>query len=172
MRLADNSGPAGNSRLDAGGGLGGGGGYSIPNPWWEDQILQHPWRTWAVTTIVVTTAVVTLLEVAGAATVAEATEAATAEATTAAQVSARVANAAKHIFGPKALARHKLGGVLSEFGGDAVAATNALEAAAQQALGQGAKGVFETVVNVAGQNVTVRGAVMNGIARVSTAFIP
>lgn len=62
------------------------------------------------------------------------------------------------VFGPKSLAKHKLGGVLNAFGGDKVAAFNALEGAAQQLANQGAiKGVFQTTVEVAGQTVTVRG---------------
>lgn len=90
-----------------------------------------------------------------------------------AQVSQRIMNAANHIFGPSALGRHGLEGVLKAFGGDAIAATNALEAAAQELANQGAiQGVFQTTVNLAGESVTVRGAVINGTAQVSTAFIP
>jgi len=63
--------------------------------------------------------------------------------------------------------------VLKAFGGDKVAAFNALERGAQQLANQGAiKGVFEVSVDVAGQNVTVRGAVVEGTARVASAFIP
>ncbi|HKY41320.1 MAG TPA: hypothetical protein VJN18_35550 [Polyangiaceae bacterium] len=63
--------------------------------------------------------------------------------------------------------------MLKAFGGDKVAAFNALESGAQQLASRGAiKGVFETTVQVAGQNVTVRGAVVDGAARVGTAFIP
>jgi hypothetical protein len=77
------------------------------------------------------------------------------------------------VFEPKSLAKHNLGGVLNAFGGDKVAAFNALERAAQELANKGAiKGVFQTTVEVAGQTVTVRGAVVEGIARVSTAFIP
>jgi hypothetical protein len=50
---------------------------------------------------------------------------------------------------------------------------NALEGAAQQLANQGAiKGVFQTTVQVAGQTVTVRGAVVEGVLRLSTAFVP
>jgi hypothetical protein len=88
-------------------------------------------------------------------------------------VTKRVLNAANHIFGPKSLARHKLSGVLNAFGGDKVAAFNALEQAAQQLMSQGAtKGVFQSTVDLAGETVTIRGAVVDGMARVTTAFIP
>jgi len=82
-------------------------------------------------------------------------------------------SAANHVFGLKSLVKHKLGDVLNVFNGDKVAAFNALERATQKLANQGAiKGIFETTVEVAGQNVTVRGAVVDGTARVSTAFIP
>jgi RHS repeat-associated protein len=85
----------------------------------------------------------------------------------------RVANAANHAFGPKSLVRHKLGAVLSAFGGDQVAAFTALEGAAQQQASAGAiAGIFETTVEVAGQTVTVKGAVIDGIVNIGTAFIP
>jgi hypothetical protein len=91
----------------------------------------------------------------------------------AAELAQRIRNGANHVFGPKSLVKHGLEGVLKAFGGDKVAAFNALEGATQQLVQQGAiKGVFETTVKVAGQSVTVRGAVVGGIARVSTAFIP
>jgi hypothetical protein len=97
----------------------------------------------------------------------------TAAATGAEGIAPRVLNSANHIFGPKSLAKHGLAGVLRAFGGDSVAAFNALESGAQQVVNQGAiKGVFETTLEVAGENVTVRGAVVDGAARVSTAFIP
>lgn len=85
----------------------------------------------------------------------------------------RVVNGANHIFGPKSLAKHKLGPVLDAFGGDELAAFRALEEATQLLADTGAvQGVFHTTIHVAGQAVTVRGAVMDGAARVSTAFIP
>jgi hypothetical protein len=97
----------------------------------------------------------------------------TATTTAGGEVSPRVTNAANHVFGPKSLARHKLGEVFNAFNGDKVAAFNALERAAQKLADQGTiKGVFEATIEVAGQSVTVRGAVVEGTARVSTAFIP
>jgi hypothetical protein len=63
--------------------------------------------------------------------------------------------------------------VLNTFKGDATAAFYSLENAAQGLANQGAiKGIFQTTVKVAGSSVTVRGAVINGIAQVSTAFMP
>jgi RHS repeat-associated protein len=44
-----------------------GGGYSIPNPWWENQILAHPVRTWAAVTVGLSAAVVGGVELAGTA---------------------------------------------------------------------------------------------------------
>lgn len=85
----------------------------------------------------------------------------------------RVVSGAHHIFGPKSLAKQKLGPVLSAFGGDELAAFRALEEATQLLADTGAvQGVFHTTIHVAGQAVTVRGAVLDGAARVSTAFIP
>lgn len=80
-------------------------------------------------------------------------------------------NKANHIFGSN-LAKHKLSGVLAAFGGDSVAALGALETATTAAVGSSATGTFQTVVTVAGYQVTVRGAIVNGVARIGTAFIP
>ena len=80
---------------------------------------------------------------------------------------------ANHIFGPKSLARHRLAPLLKAFGGDAVAATYRLQNAAQALANQGAiKGLFQATVDVAGQTITIRGAVIDGIVNLSTAFIP
>ena len=76
-----------------------------------------------------------------------------------------------HVFGPKALAKHKLQNVLNMFGGDKVKAYNAIERATAQRM-SGQAGTFQTVINVGGTNVTVRGAVVNGLTRISTAFVP
>jgi RHS repeat-associated protein len=89
------------------------------------------------------------------------------------QVAPRAFNQANHVFGAKSIGRHKLDSVLNAFQGNKIAAFNALEGAAQQLANQGMiKGVFQTVVQVGGHDVTVRGAVVNGTARVATAFIP
>ena len=90
-----------------------------------------------------------------------------------AQVSQRLLNSANHVFGPKSLSKHKLEGVLQSFRGDKVKAFQAIEGAAQQLATQGKiGGVFETTVNVAGQAVRVRGAVVDDVVKVGTAFIP
>jgi hypothetical protein len=79
------------------------------------------------------------------------------------------ANKIRHIFGP---ARHGLGEVVSHFGSEE-AAFQALERATQQAVqSQGLKGIFETTVKLGGTDVTVRGSVIDGIARIGTAFVP
>jgi hypothetical protein len=88
-------------------------------------------------------------------------------------ISQRILNAANHVFGPKSLGKHNLDSVLKAFDGDTVAAFRALETEAQLLANQGLiRGVFESTVEVAGQTVTIRGAIIEGTARVSTAFIP
>jgi hypothetical protein len=78
-------------------------------------------------------------------------------------------NKLHHIFGK---AGHNLGPLVQEIGSQE-ATVSAVEAAAQVAVAsQGLAGIFETTVNIAGQNVVVRGNVMEGVARVGTFFIP
>ncbi len=78
-------------------------------------------------------------------------------------------NKLHHIFGK---ASHNLGPLVQRFGTQE-ATFRAVESATQAAVrSQGLTGVFETTVNVAGQNVVVRGNVMEGVARVGTFFIP
>lgn len=75
-------------------------------------------------------------------------------------------NKLAHIFDNPA---HNLGPVVNAMGGEANA-FNAIESAVQaQGL---SNGLFTTVVNVGGSNVTVTGVVINGVARIGTAFIP
>ena len=88
-------------------------------------------------------------------------------------VSQRTADTAQHIFGPKSLGKHGLQGVLDSFGGNGIKATRALQRAAQSAVDRGViSDVFETVVEVGGLNITIRGRVMDGVAKLRTAFIP
>jgi len=88
-------------------------------------------------------------------------------------VPSQVLNGANHVFGPKSLGKHKLEGVLRAFGGDKVNAFYALQNGAQSLANAGAiKGVFQTTVRVAGQDVTVRGRVVDNVVKLSTAFIP
>ncbi|MCG3134837.1 MAG: hypothetical protein HMLKMBBP_02241 [Planctomycetes bacterium] len=67
---------------------------------------------------------------------------------------------------------HKLGPLLDRFGSKEAAA-EALKSAAQMLVDkQGITGVFERVVRVGGIDVTVRGKVIDGVARIGTAFVP
>lgn len=57
--------------------------------------------------------------------------------------------------------------------GSEEAAFGAIEAATQAEVdAQGLAGVYRTTVDVGGFQVTVRGVVMDGVARIGTAFIP
>jgi len=77
------------------------------------------------------------------------------------------ANKLDHIFGKAA---HNLDALVSEFGSQE-AAYSALRQATQAAVRQqGLTGVFETSVRVGSQTITVRGAVVNGVAEIGTAF--
>ena len=81
-----------------------------------------------------------------------------------------LSNTLHHIFGK---AQHNLGGYLTSFGGNQASAFAALESATARALGaNAAAGTFETVVVVNGFQITVRGAIVNGVVRIGTAFIP
>ncbi len=80
------------------------------------------------------------------------------------------ANTLHHIFGKS---EHNLGPLLERFGGETGAAFEAMKAATESVVkAQGLTGVFETSIQVAGLQVTVRGAVVDGIVRIGTAFIP
>ncbi len=77
------------------------------------------------------------------------------------------ANKLNHIFGN---AQHGLDGVVNSLGSQQ-AAMNALQQATEVAVQQqGLTGVFETTVQVAGETVTVRGNVVNGVVKIGTAF--
>jgi RHS repeat-associated protein len=80
-------------------------------------------------------------------------------------------NTLHHIFGKPA---HNLGPLLAEFGGSREAAGAAIAAATEAAVkAAGITGVYrDLVVSVRGRQVFVRGAVVDGIVRLSTAFIP
>lgn len=78
-------------------------------------------------------------------------------------------NKLNHIFGD---VRHNLGPIVRVFGTQEAAFT-AVESATQVAVeAQGVTGIFETTVTVAGENVVVRGRVIDGVARIGTFFIP
>jgi len=79
-------------------------------------------------------------------------------------------NKLHHIFGQ---AKHKLGPLLEKFGGSQEAAFRAVESATQTAArNQGLTGVFKTTVEVGGQNVVVKGTVIDGTARIGSFWIP
>jgi RHS repeat-associated protein len=76
-------------------------------------------------------------------------------------------NKLNHIFGN---AEHDLDGVVAQFGSQQ-SAFSAIQQATQAAVvRQGVTGIFETTVQVAGETITVRGNVINGIAKIGTAF--
>jgi len=78
------------------------------------------------------------------------------------------ANKLSHIFGN---ASHHLDDLVGHFGGQQEA-FNAVQTATDELVAsKGLTGVFEQVVNVAGQDVTVRGRVIEGVARIGTFFI-
>jgi RHS repeat-associated protein len=78
-------------------------------------------------------------------------------------------NKLNHIFGN---AEHGVDGLVDTFGSQENA-YNAIQQATQGLVDQqGVTGVFEEVVNVGGQDVTVRGVVIDGVVRIGTAFIP
>ena len=95
-----------------------------------------------------------------------------AAATLAEGVAAKIAvnmNKLGHIFGK---AEHNLGPLVEKLGSQE-ATFNAVQSATQVAVKNGGlSGVFETTVSVAGQNVVVRGRVIDDVARVGTFFIP
>jgi RHS repeat-associated protein len=78
------------------------------------------------------------------------------------------ANKLNHIFGK---AGHNLDALVTQLG-SREAVFNSAQAAAQAAVKNGGlTGVIETTVNVAGQNVVVRGNVIDGILRIGTIFV-
>ena len=79
-------------------------------------------------------------------------------------------NKLHHIFGQ---AKHKLGPLLDKFGGSQEGAFRAVEAATQTAAkNQGLTGVFKTTVEVGGQNVVVKGTVIDSTAHIGSFWIP
>ena len=78
------------------------------------------------------------------------------------------ANKLHHIFGKAA---HGLADLVSKIGSEEAAFKALQQAAEVAAQAQGLKGVFEIIVKVAGENVVVRGNVVNGIVKIGTAFL-
>ena len=90
---------------------------------------------------------------------------------TSARTAAVDPNKIRHVFGNAA---HNLDDVAAAAGG-AASAYEKMQKRAQAALDAGelatdAHGVFETVINVGGIDVTVRGAVVDGVAKIGTAW--
>jgi hypothetical protein len=85
----------------------------------------------------------------------------------------RVTNSANHIFGPKKIVEHKLGGFLEKFAGDQIHAFKSLEDAAQALANEGRiEGIFETTVLAKDTIITVKGRVIDGLVKIGTAYIP
>lgn len=78
-------------------------------------------------------------------------------------------NTMRHIFGKAA---HGLAPLVARFGGERAVMTAVARAMSRLPAGTfPASGLFEVIVRVGGQNVTVRGAVVNGIIRIATMWI-
>jgi hypothetical protein len=79
-------------------------------------------------------------------------------------------NKLNHIFGKK---QHNLGGFLKSYGGNQSKAYNALNKATQKYVEKNkVKGVFTKTIKVKSYKITVRGKVVNGKAKIGTAYIP
>jgi RHS repeat-associated protein len=83
--------------------------------------------------------------------------------------SAALLHKLNHIF---ANPGHNLRGLVQLYGSTRAAYDALLSATTQQVMAAGLTGQFQEVVNVGGTNVTVRGAVINGVVKIGTAFIP
>jgi hypothetical protein len=79
------------------------------------------------------------------------------------------ANASKlfHIFGN---AEHNLGGFVAKFGSQEEAYQAILQATEAVVKQDGVTGVFQKTVQVAGESITVRGNVIDGVVHIGTAF--
>jgi RHS repeat-associated protein len=78
-------------------------------------------------------------------------------------------NKLHHIFGK---AGHNLGPLIQRFGSQEAAFNAVYDATQAAARSQGLGGVFETTVSVGGQNVVVRGTVVDNTVRIGTFFVP
>jgi hypothetical protein len=76
-------------------------------------------------------------------------------------------NKINHIFGN---AGHNLAGLVQQYGSPAAAYAALEKATAEQVVAKGLSGQFEEAINVGGTSVTVRGAVVNGVVKIGTAF--
>jgi type II secretory pathway component HofQ len=71
-----------------------------------------------------------------------------------------------------AQASRDLGPLVQKLGSQQAAYDAVASAAQAKVASQGLSGVFETTVSVGGQNVVVRGKVIDDVARIGTFFIP
>jgi hypothetical protein len=78
-------------------------------------------------------------------------------------------NKVNHIFGKP---EHNLDGIVRHFGSREAAYAAVRNATESTVRARGITGLFETTVDVAGAQVTVRGKVVNGAVKIGTAFIP
>ncbi|MCI0337069.1 MAG: DUF4157 domain-containing protein [Acidobacteria bacterium] len=78
-------------------------------------------------------------------------------------------NTMRHIFGK---AQHGLESLVKRLGSEEAVIRQAVQGLSRARASLPAAGQFETIVSIAGTNVTVRGAVVNGIPRISTMFVP
>lgn len=78
------------------------------------------------------------------------------------------ANKLNHVF---AKAGHKLGPLLAQMGSREAAGAALNRAVRSEVARRGLSGLYEVTVNVAGHAVTVTGRVVDGVARIGTAFI-
>lgn len=82
-------------------------------------------------------------------------------------------NKVNHIFGDTKIEKHKLTDFTKKYNGDTVKAYQNLESYTQKYIKENnINGQFEKYRNVNGTNITVRGNVINGEAKIGTAFIP
>ena len=76
-------------------------------------------------------------------------------------------NKIHHIFGN---ASHNLSSLVQQYGSQAAAYAALEKATTALVTAKGLAGQFQEVVNVGGASVTVRGAVVNGVVKIGTAF--
>jgi hypothetical protein len=78
-------------------------------------------------------------------------------------------NTMRHIFGK---AMHRLDGLVRQLGSEEAVIREAVRGLGNIRGTLPSAGPFQVVVSIAGNNVTIRGAVVNGIIRISTMFVP
>lgn len=89
--------------------------------------------------------------------------------TTRSALSAGEENTINHIFGK---AQHNLADLVAKMGSKEAAMDALRQATTKQVLSKGINGLFIETVTVAGENVTVKGIVQNGVVEIGTAYKP